>query len=99
MPPGSPMRSSATTPSATLEPDLPPIYEVALHVPGDGFCRDPYKLTTSLAEATIREGAEFLRAEVTGFERSNGAISAVKELLSPSSGHFADCSGDDRAKV
>ena len=61
-----------------LEPDLAPIYELALHVPGDGFCRDPYKLTTSLAEATIREGAEFLRAEVTGFERSNGAISAVK---------------------
>ena len=61
-----------------LEPDLAPIYEVALHVPGDGFCRDPYKLTTSLAEAAIREGVEFLRADVTGFERSDGAISAVK---------------------
>jgi len=61
-----------------LEPDLAPIYEVALHVPGDGFCRDPYKLTTFLAEAAIREGAEFLRAEATGFERSNGTISVVK---------------------
>ena len=61
-----------------LEPDLAPIYEMALYVPGDGFCRDPHKLTTSLAEAAIREGAEFLRAEVNGFERSDGAISAVK---------------------
>ena len=61
-----------------LEPDLAPTYEVALHVPGDGFCRDPYKLTTSLAEAAIRDGVEFLRADVTGFERSDGAISAVK---------------------
>ena len=61
-----------------LEPDLAPIYEVALHVPGDGFCRDPHKLTTSFAEAAIREGAEFLRAEVTGFERSNGTVCAVK---------------------
>jgi D-amino-acid dehydrogenase len=61
-----------------MEPDLAPIYEVALHVPGDGFCRDPYRLTTSLAEATTREGAEFLRAEVTGFENSNGAIAAVR---------------------
>jgi D-amino-acid dehydrogenase len=61
-----------------LEPDLAPIYEVALHVPGDGFCRDPYKLTTSLAAAAVREGAEFLQAEVTGFERANGAISAIK---------------------
>jgi D-amino-acid dehydrogenase len=61
-----------------LEPDLAPIYEMALHVPGDGFCRDPHKLTTSLAEAAIREGAEFLRAEVHGFERSDGTVSAVK---------------------
>ena len=61
-----------------LEPDLAPIYEMALYVPGDGFCRDPHKLTTSLAEAAIREGAEFLRAEVNGFERSDGAISAVR---------------------
>jgi D-amino-acid dehydrogenase len=61
-----------------LEPDLAPIYEMALHVPGDGFCRDPHKLTTSFAEAAIRAGAEFLRAEVTGFERSNGTVSAVK---------------------
>jgi D-amino-acid dehydrogenase len=61
-----------------MEPDLAPIYDLALHVPGDGFCRNPYKLNTSLAEATIREGAEFLRSEVTGFERSNAAISAVK---------------------
>jgi D-amino-acid dehydrogenase len=61
-----------------LEPDLAPIYEMALVVPGDGFCRDPYKLTTSLAEAAMRQGAEFLRAEVNGFERSDKAISAVK---------------------
>jgi D-amino-acid dehydrogenase len=31
-----------------------------------------------LAEAAIREGAEFLHADATGFERSNGAISAIK---------------------
>jgi D-amino-acid dehydrogenase len=61
-----------------LEPELASIYELALHVPGDGFCRDPHKLTTALAEATIGAGAEFLRAEVTGFERSNGTISAIK---------------------
>src|SRR4029077_6593675 len=42
-----------------MEPNLAPIYEVALHVPGDGFCRDPYKLTTSLADAAIAEGAMF----------------------------------------
>ena len=61
-----------------MEPNLAPIYEVALYVPGDGFCRDPYKLTTSLADAAIAGGATFLRAEVTGFERENGAIAAVK---------------------
>ena len=61
-----------------MEPNLAPIYEVALLVPGDGFCRNPYKLTTSWADAAIAEGATFLRAEVTGFERENGAIAAVK---------------------
>src|SRR5262249_49393021 len=61
-----------------MEPNLAPIYETALHVPGDGFCRDPYKLTTALADAAIAEGATFLHDEVTGFERENGAIAAVK---------------------
>jgi D-amino-acid dehydrogenase len=60
-----------------LEPDLAPIYEVAIHVPGDGFCRDPYRFVTSLADAAVREGTTFLRAEVTGFERSGAAISAI----------------------
>ena len=61
-----------------LEPDLAPIYDFALYVPGDGFCRDPFKLTTSFADAAIRDGAAFLRAEVTGFERGNGAVGAVR---------------------
>ncbi len=60
-----------------LEPDLAPVYEVAIHVPGDGFCRDPYKFVTSLADAAMRHGTTFLRAEVTGFEWRGDAISAI----------------------
>jgi glycine/D-amino acid oxidase-like deaminating enzyme len=61
-----------------MEPNLAPTCELALHDPGDGFRRDTYKLTTSLGDAAIAEGAPFLRAEATGFERENGAIAAVK---------------------
>jgi D-amino-acid dehydrogenase len=61
-----------------LEPDLAPNFEVGLHVPGDGFCRDPYRLATALAEAATRDGATFLRAEATGFDWNGGKVAAIK---------------------
>jgi len=61
-----------------FEPHLAPKFEVGLHVPGDGFCRDPYRFVTELAGAAMRNGATFLHAEATGFDWQGSEIAAIK---------------------
>ncbi len=61
-----------------LEPDLAPIFEVALRAHGNGHCRNPYRLSQALAERIGREGGQVLRAEVNGFDLADGKIEAVR---------------------
>lgn len=61
-----------------LEPDLAPIFEVALRAHGNGHCRNPLRLSQALAERIAREGGQILRAEVNGFDLSGGRIKAVR---------------------
>lgn len=61
-----------------LEPDLAPIFEVALRAHGNGHCRNPLRLSQALAERIAREGGQVLRAEVNGFDLDGGRIEAVR---------------------
>ena len=61
-----------------LEPDLAPIFEVALRAHGNGHCRNPLRLSQALAERIAREGGQVLRAEVNGFDLEDGRIEAVR---------------------
>jgi D-amino-acid dehydrogenase len=61
-----------------LEPDLAPIFEVALRAHGNGHCRNPHRLATALAERVAREGGQILRAEVNGLDVTDGKIAAVR---------------------
>ena len=61
-----------------MEPDLAPVFEVALRAHGNGHCRNPHRLATALAERVAREGGQVLRAEVNGLDIEDGEISAVR---------------------
>ncbi|MGE0717633.1 MAG: NAD(P)/FAD-dependent oxidoreductase [Alphaproteobacteria bacterium] len=60
-----------------LEPDLAPVFEVGLRVPGNGHCRNPHRLAVAIAEKAAAEGLEMVGADVHGFERDGVAISGV----------------------
>ncbi|TWG91793.1 D-amino-acid dehydrogenase [Mesorhizobium sp. J18] len=61
-----------------LEPDLGRRFEVGLNIPGNGYCRNPYRLCVAIADKAIAEGVEFRREEVNGFVLNNGGIGAVQ---------------------
>jgi D-amino-acid dehydrogenase len=61
-----------------MEPALGSRFEVGLEIPGNGYCRDPYVLTRTLADKAMAEGATFRREEVNGFTFDNGCINGVQ---------------------
>jgi len=61
-----------------MEPALGNRFEVGLEIPGNGYCRDPYMLSRTLADKTMAEGATFRKEEVNGFIFDNGRISGVQ---------------------
>jgi D-amino-acid dehydrogenase len=61
-----------------LEPALPPIFEIGIRAPGNGHCRNPHKLAVAIAEAAFRDGAQWLRADVNGFDMADGVIRGVQ---------------------
>lgn len=61
-----------------MEPSLGGRFEVGLHIPGNGFCRDPYRLCKTLTEQAIAEGLTYRREEVNGFSLADGRIDAIQ---------------------
>jgi D-amino-acid dehydrogenase len=61
-----------------LEPALGTRFEVGLNIPGNGYCRNPYRLCVALAEKAIAEGVEFRREEVNGIAVHEGRIQSVQ---------------------
>lgn len=61
-----------------IEPELAPIFDLAVRSPDNGYCRDPFELSKGLAEKLAADGVTFVRGDVTGFETVDGRIRAVK---------------------
>jgi D-amino-acid dehydrogenase len=60
------------------EPELAPIFDLALQSPDNGYVKDPYDLSRGLADKLAADGVTFIRADVTGFEFANGIVTAIK---------------------
>ncbi|CAH1694984.1 hypothetical protein CHELA41_51361 [Hyphomicrobiales bacterium] len=45
---------------------------------GNGYCRDPYALSKTIAEKLFAAGARFIRADVAGFAITKGRLAAVR---------------------
>lgn len=61
-----------------LEPDSGGRFEVGLHIPGNGFCRNPERLCTELGEHAIRNGVKFKRVAVQDFVSENDEVVGVR---------------------
>ncbi len=54
-----------------LEPSLARIFVRAVLLPDHGYCSNPHRLISALADAFLRDGGEILRCEVSDFEFSS----------------------------
>ena len=61
----------------SLEPALAPIFKSAVLMPGNGRCRNPYRLVQILVNEAIRLGARFVRADVTRIKLSEGRCESI----------------------
>jgi len=61
-----------------IEPALSHSFQAGLMIPGNGHCKDPYRLCIGLAEKGVSEGMLFLRQEVHGFEIDERRITGVR---------------------
>jgi len=74
---GVALRDVAEDELVTLEPDLKGRFRFGILAPENGSTLDPAALTRCLYEQCERDGAAAIRARATGFEQSDGVVSAV----------------------
>ena len=60
-----------------MEPNLAPIFTSGMLMPGNGRCRNPFRLVNILAEEAGRLGARFVKGHVTRIDLQEGRCSAV----------------------
>jgi D-amino-acid dehydrogenase len=60
-----------------LEPALSPAYARARFIAENGYCRNPLRLSRSLAEALVANGGEIRRERAEGFAFADGKVEAV----------------------
>jgi D-amino-acid dehydrogenase len=60
-----------------LEPALSPAYVRARFIAENGYCRNPLRLSRSLAEALVANGGEIRRERAEGFAFADGKVEAV----------------------
>ncbi|HEV3395694.1 MAG TPA: FAD-dependent oxidoreductase, partial [Xanthobacteraceae bacterium] len=60
-----------------LEPALSPAYVRARFIAENGYCRNPLRLSRSLAEALVENGGEIRRERAEGFAFADGKVEAV----------------------
>jgi D-amino-acid dehydrogenase len=60
-----------------LEPALSPAYARARFIAENGYCRNPLRLSRSLAEALVANGGEIWRERAEGFAFADGKVEAV----------------------
>lgn len=61
----------------SMEPGLAPIYKSAVLMPGNGRCRNPYRLVQILADEAIRLGARFVKADITRINLREGRCESI----------------------
>jgi len=66
-----------------IEPNLAPIFDLALRSPDNGYVKDPYDLSKGLADKLFGDGVTFVRGDVTGFDIADRRIRAVKTDRNP----------------
>src|ERR1700730_12634233 len=60
-----------------IEPTLSPAYTRARFISENGYCRNPLRLSRSLAEALVANGGEIRRERAEGFAFADGKVEAV----------------------
>jgi D-amino-acid dehydrogenase len=60
-----------------IEPTLSPAYTRARFISENGYCRNPLRLSRSLAEALVANGGEIRRKRAEGFALADGKVEAV----------------------
>ncbi len=61
----------------SLEPHVAPIYKSAVLMPGNGRCRNPYRLTQILAGEAVRLGARIVKGDVTQIVLRDGRCESI----------------------
>jgi len=60
-----------------LEPNLAPVFEMAVRNLDWGHVDDPYQICTALFKLFLRDGGDYLQARVVGFQREGAEIGGV----------------------
>jgi D-amino-acid dehydrogenase len=60
-----------------VEPTLSPAYTRARFISENGYCRNPLRLSRSLAEALVANGGDIRRERAEGFAFADGKVEAV----------------------
>jgi D-amino-acid dehydrogenase len=63
---------------AELEPDLKGRFQFGLFAPDNGSTLDPSALVKAIYRQSIQDGAEHIRAKVTGFDMADGMVRSVE---------------------
>jgi len=61
----------------SMEPELAPIFKSGLLMPGNGRCRNPYRLVQILAGEATRLGARFVKADVARIKLRGGQCESI----------------------
>jgi len=61
----------------SMEPALAPIYKSGVLMPGNGRCKNPYRLVQILADEAVRLGARFVKADVTQINLREGRCESI----------------------
>ena len=61
----------------SMEPNVAPIYKSGVLFPGNGRCRNPFRLVQILADEAVRLGARIIRGDVTRMTLRDGRCESI----------------------